>query len=242
MMVLLLSATCDVQAFRPSFRVQRCLTAAAATHSVDGNTIEGDLVPVSNNLLIKVREAADQTQGGLFIPDEAKEKLNEGLVVAAGPGKIHPETGVKLTMAAAVGDKVLYGKYDGVEMQYDSVTHQLIKDDDILLAYDGADATLDNVRCLKDNILIEPPPKSDKSKAGVILKIESDEDPSAADKPVYGKVLKVGPGRQASNGQLMAMPVSEGENCRFRNFAGSEVTVAGKDYLVIKGYDVQAKW
>ena len=52
--------------------------------------------------------------------------MHEGVVVAVGPGKNHPETGVKLTLAAAVGDKVLYGKYDGVELSYDGATHQVI--------------------------------------------------------------------------------------------------------------------
>ena len=95
---------------------------------------------------------------------------------------------------------------------------------------------------MKDNILIELPPKSDKSESGVILKVETDENGVSSDKPVFGKVLNVGSGRQASNGEIMAMPVKPGDNCRFRNFAGSEVVVNGKEYLVIKGYDVQAKW
>ena len=119
----------------------------------------------------------------------------------------------------------------------------MIKDDDVLLAYkDGDEATVDNVFCLKDNILIELPPRKDDSVGGVIVKLATDENGNTSDKPTEGKVVKVGPGRQAANGDLIKLPVDVGDDCRFRNFAGSEISLSGKDYLVIKGYDIQAKW
>ena len=65
---LLATATCGVRAFRLGFKVQHSFINLRAVHKVDGNDIEGDLTPVSNNLLIKVREAKDVTSGGLFIP------------------------------------------------------------------------------------------------------------------------------------------------------------------------------
>lgn len=214
-----------------------------SNHKVDGNSIDGELTPVSNNVLVKVKEAASETAGGLIIPDTAKEKCYEGTVVAVGPGRIHPETGIKLTMGVKLGEKVIYGKYDGAELQYDDMTHQLIKDDDVLLVFnDGDEATIENVKCLKDNILIELPPKNDKSFAGVIVKVETDENGNVSDKPTEGKVVRVGPGRQAANGDLIEVPVVVGDNCRFRNFAGSEVSLSAREYLIIKGYDIQAKW
>lgn len=111
--------------------------AVAATNRLDGIDINGDLLPLSNNVFVKVKEALSETKGGLFIPDNAKERPTDGMVVAVGPGRIHPETGVLMTMAVEVGDNVIYGKYDGTEMKYNDLNYQLIKDDDILLKYKG---------------------------------------------------------------------------------------------------------
>lgn len=62
-------------------------------NKIDNIQIDGDLTPLSNNLLVRVKEVASQSQGGLFIPDNAKERPTEGTVIAAGPGRQHPETG-----------------------------------------------------------------------------------------------------------------------------------------------------
>ena len=111
---------------------------------------------MANYVLVKVRESVEQTAGGLYVPDAAKERATEGNVVAAGLGRVHPFTGVHLANPARAGTNVLYGKYDGTELMYDGIAHQLIHDDDILLVYDGAatDATVDNVQVVKDQVLI----------------------------------------------------------------------------------------
>ena len=96
-----------------------------AKHNINGNSVDGELTPVSNHVLVKVKEAAAETSGGLIIPDTAKEKCYEGTVVAIGPGRVHPETGVKMATGVSIGEKVLYGKFDGAELQYDDVTHQV---------------------------------------------------------------------------------------------------------------------
>ena len=98
-----------------------------AKHTVDGNSIDGELSPVSNNVLVKVKESASETVGGLIIPDTAKEKCYEGIVVATGPGRVHPETGIKMTMGVHIGENVIYGKYDGAELLYDDRMHQVGK-------------------------------------------------------------------------------------------------------------------
>ena len=112
----------------------------------------------------------------------------------------------------------------------------------MLVFNDGDKATIENVICLKDNILVELPPKNDKTLSGVIVKVETDESGNVSEKPTVGKVVRVGPGRQAANGDLIDVPVVVGDSCRFRNFAGSEVSISGRDYLIIKGHDVQARW
>ena len=85
---------------------------------MDGITISSDLQPLQNNLLIKIKPPKSETTGGIFIPDNAKERPNEGIVVASGPGRVHPETGLQLNIAVQTGDGVIYGKFDGTEMKY----------------------------------------------------------------------------------------------------------------------------
>lgn len=132
---------------------------ALKSNKLDGVVISGDLTPLSNNLLVKVKEAMAETKGGLFIPDNAKERPTEGQVIAAGPGRVHPDTGVQLDIAVNVGSSVIYGKYDGTELKYNDLPHQLIKDDDVLLKYTGTEATFANVECVKDQVLVKLPPK-----------------------------------------------------------------------------------
>jgi len=213
-------------------------TALKASHKLDAITIEGDLIPISNNVLIKVKEALAATVGGLYIPDNAKERPTEGKVISAGPGRIHPETGVQLDMAVKIGDGVLYGKYDGTELKYDDANHQMIKDDDILLKYSGNEATVKSVECVKDQVLVKLPPKEEANIAGIIIATAGSKEK----KPDHGKVVKLGPGRQAGNGKYMQIQVKEGDNVRFRSFAGNEVKLDGQEFLVIRAYDILAKW
>ena len=239
-LVLITVFFANVSAFKSTF-TKHDFFKNYAKHKLDGNFIDGDLTPVSNNVLVKVKEAVSATAGGIFIPDNAKEKPTEGTVIAVGPGRIHPETAIQINMAVKVGQNVIYGKYDGSELKYDDITHQLIKDDDVLLTYDGKEPTLENVQCVKDNVLILLPPKEVSNIAGIIVSVKSEEG-GQEQRPDNGEVMKVGPGRQAGNGQVMKMQVNVGDKCRFRNFAGSELKIQGKDYLIIKSYDILAKW
>jgi len=205
---------------------------------MDGLSIDGDIIPLSNNLLIKVKDVASSTQGGLFIPDNAKERPTEGTVIAAGPGRIHPETGIQLSIAVKVGSNVIYGKYDGTELKYNGFNHQMIKDDDVLLYYPGSEATLENVECVKDQVLIKLPPKEETNLAGIIVTTPG----STEKRPNYGTVAKIGPGRQAGNGAVMPVQVSPGNGVRFREFAGSQIKLGTDEYIVLRTYDILAKW
>jgi len=223
----------------PSQRLSRRCKNILPANKLDGITIESDLKPLWNNILVKVKEVASSTAGGLFIPDNAKERPTEGLVVAAGPGRVHPETGVQLDLAVKEGDNVIYGKYDGTELKYNDLNHQLIKDDDVLLTYSGPNPTIENVVCVKDQVLVELPRKEEATSSGIIV---SNPTNAKEKRPDYGVVIKVGPGRQAGNGVYMPIRVAPGDNVRFRDFAGSEVKIGNKDYLVIRSYDILAKW
>lgn len=104
--------------------------------------IPRDLKPLQNNLLVKVKDKSMTTAGGLYMPDQAVKKPTEGVVIEAGPGRTHPYTGKCIENAVKVGESVLYGKFDGIEIKYDNMAHQLIKDDDVLLTYTGPKPTL----------------------------------------------------------------------------------------------------
>ena len=141
--------------------------------------------------------------GGLYIPDNAKERPTEGIVMAAGPGRVHPETGLQLECAVSAGESVIYGKYDGTEMKYNEANHQLIKDDDVLLKYTGNDLTFLNCEPVKDQVMIRLAGKESASAAGIILN-SSDSKEKRID---CGIVAKIGPGRQAGNGAVMPIQV-----------------------------------
>ena len=88
--------------------------------------------PLHDNVLIKRQiESAEQRQGGIIIPDTAKEKPQEGEVLAVGPGKIL-EDGTRRPVAIVVGNKVLFGKYAGTEITIDSEELLVLRESDLL--------------------------------------------------------------------------------------------------------------
>ena len=87
--------------------------------------------PLGDRVLVKALEQKEQKRGGIIIPDSAKEKPQEGLIVAAGKGKTTDE-GKVLPMDVKAGDKVLYGKYSGSEIKLDDEEYLIMHQDDIL--------------------------------------------------------------------------------------------------------------
>jgi chaperonin GroES len=87
--------------------------------------------PLGDRVLVKAVEQAEMKRGGIIIPDTAKEKPQEGLVVACGKGKT-TEDGKILPMDVKVGDKILYGKYSGSELKLEGQEYLIMHQDDIL--------------------------------------------------------------------------------------------------------------
>ena len=87
--------------------------------------------PLHDRVLVKRLTAQDKTSGGLFIPDTAKEKPLEALVISAGNGKVL-ESGEVQALPVKDGDKVLIGKYSGSEAKIDGKDHIILREDDIL--------------------------------------------------------------------------------------------------------------
>ena len=86
--------------------------------------------PLADRVVIRPLEETEQMRGGLYIPDTAKEKPQQGEVIAVGPGRI--EKGDHVKMEVSVGDKVLYGKYSGTEVTIDNETLLIVKESDVL--------------------------------------------------------------------------------------------------------------
>ena len=86
--------------------------------------------PLADRVVIKALEETEQMRGGLFIPDTAKEKPQQGEIVAVGPGRY--EDGKLVPMTLKVGDKVLYGKYSGTEVTLSSEALLILRETDVL--------------------------------------------------------------------------------------------------------------
>ena len=86
--------------------------------------------PLDDRIVVQASEAETTTASGLVIPDTAKEKPQEGTVVAVGPGKF--EDGVRVPMDISVGDKVLYSKYGGTEVKYSGEEYLVLSSRDVL--------------------------------------------------------------------------------------------------------------
>ena len=90
-----------------------------------------NIKPLADRVVVKPLELDEAKVGSIYIPETAKEKPQEGEVVAVGPGKVS-DTGDKVAMEVKVGDKVLYGKYSGTEVTVDSVDYLIMRESDIL--------------------------------------------------------------------------------------------------------------
>ena len=206
--------------------------------TVDGRKIEGDVKPLNNFLLVKVAEAVDKTEGGILLAGKAKIRKTEGVVVAVGPGRTHVESGILVEMPVAVGEGVVYGKYDGTELDLSGEKHTLIRDDDILVKFTNDKLSLETVDVTYDNVLVFVNTKEQATEGGILIAKSS----STESRPSTGKVVKVGPGRIASNGVRMAMDVQIDDMVKFRDFAGNEVQIDGEEYSVVRMADILAKF
>jgi chaperonin GroES len=89
------------------------------------------LQPLADRLVVKPTPKEEMTKGGIYLPDTAKEKPQEGEVVAVGPGKVSDD-GKRIPMDLKVGDKVIYSKYGGSEIKIDDVEMIILRESDIL--------------------------------------------------------------------------------------------------------------
>jgi chaperonin GroES len=205
--------------------------------TLDGKTIDGELVPLNNMMLIKKVDAIEKTEGGLVLTGKAKVQKTEGTIVAAGPGRANSDSGLMIEMPVEVGESVVYGAFDGTEINYNDKTHILIRDDDVLIKWKG-ELSLETAGVVKDNVLVHVDIKDEETSSGLLIAKTS----IGGSKPTIGTVMKVGPGRNANNGVLMEMDVAEGDMIKFQDFAGNTVDIKGEEYRVVRMNDILAKF
>lgn len=89
------------------------------------------LKPLDDRVVVKPLDAEEKTAGGILLPDSAKQKPQQGKVVAVGPGKLN-DNGSRNVLAVVVGDVVMYGKYSGSDVEVGGVDYKILRESDIL--------------------------------------------------------------------------------------------------------------
>jgi chaperonin GroES len=98
------------------------------------------LRPLHDRILVKRVDPEAEVKGGIIIPDTAKEKPQEGVVVAVGNGKIR-DNGTRVEMTVKEGDRILFGKYSGNEVKLDGEEYLIMREEDVLAVTEGAAKT-----------------------------------------------------------------------------------------------------
>ncbi len=98
-----------------------------------------NLKPLSDRVVVKPAEAEEITKGGIILPDTAKEKPQQGEIVAVGPGRVSDD-GKTIAPQVNVGDMVLYGKYSGTEATVDGTEYLIMRESDIFAVVGASDA------------------------------------------------------------------------------------------------------
>jgi chaperonin GroES len=88
--------------------------------------------PLADRILVRRIEEKETVRGGIIIPDTAKEKPQEGEVVAVGPGRLAEDGKTRVAMEVKKGDRILIGKYSGTDVKIDGVEYTILREDDVL--------------------------------------------------------------------------------------------------------------
>ena len=92
--------------------------------------------PLDDRVVVEPFEAEEKPRGGIVLPDSAREKPLQGKVIASGPGKLLEKSGERGKMSVKVGDRVIYGKYSGTEVELDGDKYVILRESDILAIED----------------------------------------------------------------------------------------------------------
>eukprot|EP00879_Flechtneria_rotunda_P006896 GHRR01007242.1.p1 GENE.GHRR01007242.1~~GHRR01007242.1.p1 ORF type:complete len:223 (+),score=68.64 GHRR01007242.1:62-730(+) len=177
--------------------------------------------PVGDRVLVKVDKEESKSVGGVLLPTAAQSRPTAGAIVSAGD--------VQLS-----GDRVVYSKYAGTDVQVAGDEHVLLKEEDVIGILPAGDKIAD-LKPLGDRVLIKCAEAEKKTAGGVLLASES------ADKPNFGTVVAVGEGKKTEDGKQVAPNVSVGATVMYSKYSGTEFE--GDDdtqYIVVRESDILA--
>jgi chaperonin GroES len=102
------------------------------SHAKGRSAVSVSIKPLEDRIVVKALDAEQTTASGLVIPDTAKEKPQEGEVIAVGPGRFNEDGDERIPMDISVGDKVIYSKYGGTEVKYSGEEYLILSARDVL--------------------------------------------------------------------------------------------------------------
>lgn len=180
------------------------------------------VTPLGDRVLIKAVEPEEITSSGILLPTSAQKRPTQGDVVSTSAA------------AVPVGERVVYSKYAGTEVEISGAAHILLKQDDVIgMLAPGGD--IPSLKPLQDRVLIEVAQAGDTTAGGLLL------TEAAKDKPTIGKVIAVGPGRTDDDGKTTAPTVTVGSSVLYSKYSGSEFEGSnGKQYIVVRDIDILA--
>ncbi|KAJ6824093.1 20 kDa chaperonin, chloroplastic [Iris pallida] len=206
----------------------RGLTVRAATTVAPKYT---SVKPLGDRVLVKVKSSEEKTSGGILLPTTAQSKPQGGEVVAVGEGRSVGKNKVDVSLKA--GNKVMYSKYAGTELEFGGSKHLILKEDDVFGILETEDVK--DLKPLNDRVLIKVAEAEEKTAGGLLLTEATKEKPS------IGTVVAVGPGPLDEEGNRKPLGIPEGSTVLYSKFAGSEFKSAdGSEYITLRASDVIA--
>ncbi|CAD7699416.1 unnamed protein product [Ostreobium quekettii] len=209
------------QAIRPVGRAAR--GAPVRVHAGAALPAEYKTVtPLGQRVFVRVDSADATTVGGIMLPSSAQKAPTQGEVVAA-----FQDSNVK------VGDRIVYSKYAGTEVAMDSQEHVLLKEEEVVGIMTSADVKA--LAPVADRILVEVSDVDAATSGGVLL------TSGAQEKPTFGKVVAVGPGKKGENGEVTKPDVKIGTKVLYSKYSGIEFEDNDRKYIVIRENDILAE-
>lgn len=200
--------------------------------------VSGDLVPLSDYVLLKPKDAVVTTKGGIVLPGSVQEKPSEGKVLAVGPGSVDEESSRRLPPWTEVGMKVVYGKYGNEKVDYNGEEHVLVQDSEVLLSYTGDEPSLENLRMPRGKVLMRLLDEKTESEGGIIL-----SKGAAKKDTTVGEVVAIGdPVLDPKSGEPLPVDLKVGDMVRFRYASEVKLEVGKAEYRAVDADDCVAKW
>jgi len=204
-------------AFSPAGRCSHVVQAAVAVPA-QFKAVK----PVGDRVLVKLDKEEQKSVGGVLLPTVAQSRPTAGAVVAAGD----------VSMVKA-GDRVVYSKFAGTDIQVSGEEHILLKEDDVIGTMPSGDQVA-NMKPLGDRVLIKCAESEKTSAGGVLLASDS------GDRPNFGTVVAVGEGKKDEEGKAVAPNVSVGATVMYSKYSGTEFEDEDASYIVVRESDILA--